>query len=258
MGYFVDEFIRELVLEFMEKYIAKLVGWIKEQVKEANAQGTVFGLSGGVDSAVVAALCKRAYPEQSLGVIMPCYSEPMDEEHALLVADRLGVTLQTILLDDVFELLLQKFGQDRKVEHKDLSVANIKPRLRMTCLYYFAARHNYLVVGSSNRSELEVGYFTKHGDGAVDIMPLAGLTKGQVTEMASKLGIPREIFKKTPSGGLWPGQTDEGEMGVTYKQLDNFILTGQGEEKVRETVERMNKKSEHKRKLPPVPRFPFE
>ncbi|UNC93882.1 NAD(+) synthase [Candidatus Contubernalis alkaliaceticus] len=242
----------------MEKYIAKLVDWIEEQVKEANAQGTVFGLSGGVDSSVVAAICKRAHPKQSLGVIMPCYSEPMDEEHALLVADSLCLQFKTILLDDVFDLMLQKFGNDSEVEHNDLSVANIKPRLRMTCLYFYAARHNYLVVGSSNRSELEVGYFTKHGDGAVDIMPLAGLTKGQVTEMAHVLDIPREILEKPPSGGLWPGQTDEAEMGVTYKQLDKFLLTGQGEAKVRETVKKMNKKSQHKRKIPPVPRFTFE
>lgn len=242
----------------MQKEIVRLLDWIKDKVEDAGSQGTVFGLSGGVDSSVVAALCKRAYPEHSLGLIMPCYSQPLDEEHALLVSNRLQVPVKALPLDDVFDLLLQKFGQDREVEHDYLPLANIKPRLRMICMYYYAARYNYLVVGSSNRSELEVGYFTKHGDGAVDIMPLAGLTKGQVTDMGRHLGIPEEVLEKTPSGGLWPGQTDEGEMGVSYQQLDLFLLTGQGEEKVREAVVKMHKKSEHKRKMPPFPGVPFE
>ena len=242
----------------MQKETVRLVDWIKDRVEEAGAKGTVFGLSGGIDSSVVAALCKKAYPEHSLGLIMPCYSQPLDEEHALLVADRLKVAVKTVPLDDVFDLLLQKFGYGREVEHNYLPVANIKPRLRMICMYYYAASYNYLVVGSSNRSELEVGYFTKYGDGAVDLMPLAGLTKGQVMEMAHQLGVPEEVLEKPPSGGLWPGQTDEGEMGVSYQQLDHFLLTGQGEEKVRDAVKKMHKMSEHKRKMPPCPGLPFE
>ncbi len=236
----------------------RLVNWIKEQVEGAGARGTVFGLSGGIDSSVVAALCKRAFPEHTLGLIMPCYSHPLDEEHGLLVADRLQVPVKTLPLDDVFDLLLQKFGHEREVEHDYLPIANIKPRLRMICMYYYAAHYNYLVVGSSNRSELEVGYFTKHGDGAVDIMPLGSLTKRQVMEMAEHLGVPEEVLRKSPSGGLWPGQTDEGEMGVSYRQLDQFLLTGEGEEKVRKAVDKMQRQSQHKKKLPPVPQKPFE
>lgn len=242
----------------MQKQVVSLVNWIKEQVEGAGARGTVFGVSGGIDSSILAALCKKAFPQNSLGLIMPCYSHPLDEEHALLVASQLQVPVKTLPLDDVFDMLLQKFEHEGEVEHDYLPVANIKPRLRMTCMYYYAARYNYLVAGSSNRSELEVGYFTKYGDGAVDIMPLGGLTKGQVTKMAEHLGIPEEVLSKPPSGGLWPGQTDEGEMGVSYRQLDDFLLTGEGDEKIREAVQKMHSHSEHKRKVPPVPQKPFE
>jgi NAD+ synthase len=125
----------------------------------------------------------------------------------------------------------------------------------MTALYYLANRLNYMVVGTSNKSELSVGYFAKHGDGGVDIMPLANLLKKDVVELARNLGIPERILEKPPSAGLWPGQTDEGEMGVTYKELDQCLACGQASEKVRKKVDAMTQASAHKRALPATPPF---
>ncbi|PKM79360.1 MAG: NAD(+) synthase, partial [Firmicutes bacterium HGW-Firmicutes-13] len=236
----------------MENYLARLVDWIREKVSEAGFRGVTFGMSGGLDSSVLAALCKRAYPDDSLGLIMPCYSHPKDEEHALLAAETFNLYYEVIVLDDVFDLMMSKFDPGSSYKHSDLAAANLKARLRMVCLYYHAAKNRYLVAGSSNRSELEVGYFTKYGDNGVDIMPLADLVKGQVREIAKILGIPAEIIEKPPSGGLWPGQTDEEEMGITYEQLDRYLLKNEGEEKVIDLIDSMIKGSAHKKKMPSV------
>lgn len=238
----------------MKKYAAELVDWIREKVSEAKFKGVIFGLSGGLDSSVLAALCKRAYPDDSLGLIMPCYSHPKDEEHAILTAEKLNLPWKVIVLDEVFDLMLLKF-EASDYKHSDLAVANLKSRLRMVCLYYYGARNRYLVAGSSNRSELEVGYFTKHGDSAVDMMPLANLVKGQVRELGEILNIPAEILEKPPSGGLWPGQTDEEEMGVTYAQIDRYLLRNEGEDEPVKIIQSMIKGSTHKKKMPPVPDF---
>ncbi len=239
----------------MKDYADRLIDWIQKVVREAGAKGVVFGMSGGLDSSVVAVLGKKAFPQNSLGLIMPCYSHAQDEEHARLVSDTFDIPFQVIVLDDLLDLFMSKFGREEDYQHSELAVANIKPRLRMICLYYHAARWGYLVAGSSNRSEISVGYFTKYGDNAVDFMPLANLVKGQVRELAGELGVPKEIIKKPPSGGLWPGQTDEGEMGVTYDDIDNYLLKDSGDKRTREIIEKMIKDSEHKKKMPPVPDF---
>ncbi|ADL08140.1 NAD+ synthase [Thermosediminibacter oceani] len=228
-----------------------LVDWLKERINEAGARGAVFGLSGGIDSAVVGALCKRAFPENCLGLIMPCYSNSKDEEDAVKVAEKFGIPHKKIVLDGVYDEFLNILDKtDNRV-----AVANIKPRLRMITLYYYATLNNYLVVGTGNKSELTVGYFTKYGDGGVDLLPLGNLVKKQVRELAVYLGIPRDIIEKPPTGGLWEGQTDEGEMGITYEELDNFILTGKARPEIAEKIKNMNRKSEHKRNLPPIPAF---
>jgi len=125
--------------------------------------------------------------------------------------------------------------------------------LRMTILYYLANSLGYLVVGSSNRSELSVGYFTKYGDGGVDLIPLGSLVKGQVRELALYLGIPQEIIDKPPSAGLWAGQTNEGELGVTYAQLDRYLLTGEGEEEIKRRIGAMITRNAHKLLPPSIP-----
>jgi len=240
----------------MEDLAQRLVSWIKERAEQANCGGVVFGLSGGIDSAVVGVLCHRAFPKNSLGVMMPCHSSKQDLEDALAVAQQFNIPTVNVTIDDVFDCALKALPSlESDDKAKRLAEANLKPRLRMTTLYYLANRMNYLVVGTSNRSELSVGYFTKYGDGGVDIMPLANLLKKDINELANKLGIPKKIIEKAPSAGLWPGQTDEGEMGVTYKELDQYLATGQATEKIRKKVDAMAQASAHKRALPATPPF---
>lgn len=244
-----------------------LVEWIRDKVAEANARGCVLGISGGVDSAVVAALCAKACPGKVLGIHMPCYSSPQDTDDARLVAKSLDIDYIEVELNDVFDCMMgvlkdaRQTNKMRELEQRvvptahseRLASSNIKPRLRMITLYYFANLYNYLVVGTGNRSELEVGYFTKYGDGGVDILPLGGLVKTQVWELAKYLGIPENIINKPPSAGLWSGQTDEGELGFTYRQLDEVILTGTGDVRIVEEVRRRKAASSHKMKAPCIP-----
>jgi NAD+ synthase len=232
----------------------KLVEWIHEQVEGARAKGVVLGLSGGIDSAVVAVLCKRAFPDTTLSINIPCHSNPQDQEHVKLVADTFSIPYKVIVLDDLYDSFLQKLPSNKVDPALDrLAKSNLKVRLRMITLYFHANRLNYLVVGSSNRSELAVGYFTKWGDGGVDMMPIANLVKREVVELAQYLGVPQPIIDKPPSAGLWRGQTDEAEMGITYKDLDQYILTGEADIKVKARVEALNQGSEHKRKMPLKP-----
>lgn len=234
----------------------KLVSWIREGVLAARCRGVVIGMSGGLDSSVLAVLCHRAFPQNTLGVVMPCQSYPEDEEHVQTVANKFSIPTKKVSLDAVLDTLL-KILPDEKVEPtiSRLAKGNLKPRLRMLALFYFANRLNYLVVGSSNRSELAVGYFTKYGDGGVDIMPLGNLVKGQVRKLANFLGIPQPIIDKPPSAGLWEGQTDEDELGLSYDELDRYLLTGEASDTVREKIESRIAASNHKRSLPQVPDF---
>ena len=236
--------------------VKKLVSWIRDRVTSAGCRGTVIGMSGGIDSAVAAVLCQRAFPENTLGVLMPCYSIPQDEEHARMAASKFSIPTRTVVLDSVYDAL----GEVLPDEAAELDVvhtarSNLKVRLRMLTLYYFANQLRYLVVGSSNRSELTTGYFTKYGDGGVDIAPLGNLVKGQVRDVATFLGIPQEIIDKPPSAGLWPGQTDETELGLSYDELDCYLLTGKARDEVRERIEMMMAGSNHKRLTPALPDF---
>ncbi len=240
----------------MEELANKLTAWIRDQVALAKRRGVVLGLSGGLDSAVVAVLCNRAFPDNSLGLIMPCYSSETDIEHAMAVAGKFHIPSITIALEGVFDSLLRVLpAGDYEPVNKKLAEANLKPRLRMLALYYSANQLGYLVVGTGNRSEISIGYFTKYGDGAVDILPLGNLVKRQVRELAIYLDIPKEIIQKPPSAGLWVGQTDEGELGITYEELDHYLITGQAAEEVKKKVDTRITGSAHKRALPAIPPF---
>lgn len=236
-------------MENINLTVDKLVEWLKEKVKEAKAEGLVFGLSGGIDSAVIAAIAKKAFPDNSLGIIMPCHSDPIDEEHGVLVAERLNLKTARVDLSNSFDVLLNSMTIENK---NKMAISNLKPRLRMTTLYYFAQNNNYLVVGSSNKSEFTVGYFTKHGDSGVDLLPLASFVKSEIRELAKVLGIPDIIIEKPPTAGLWTNQTDENEMGFSYDVLDNYIKTGEGPEEIVKKIKKMNTISEHKRVYPPI------
>jgi NAD+ synthase len=237
----------------------EIVAWIKKQVKSAKAKGCVFGLSGGLDSSVVGALCKKAYPENVLGLLMPCFGGEEDMKHAQELAEKFAIPTKLIDLEPAFnQLYVQLEGKAYDKKEMNLAIANLKPRLRMITLYYQANKLNYLVVGTGNKSEAVMGYCTKYGDIGVDILPLAGLLKTQVRELAKELGIPAEIISKVPSAGLWAGQTDEGEMGIGYAELDRIIMgleskTPSGlDPKLVDKVRKKKKETEHKRRMPPI------
>lgn len=231
----------------------RIAEWLRKKVEEADAKGAVIGLSGGVDSSVVAALAKKALGDKVLGVIMPCHSEVQDEAHAKMLAKKFSVRTEHVDIGETFDALKKVLP-----EAEGLAPANIKPRLRMTTLYYFANLHNYVVLGTDNKDELMVGYFTKYGDGGVDLLPIASLYKSEVKELGRALGVPGEIISKSPSAGLWTGQTDEEEMGINYDELDGILraiendATDGIDSGKLEKVRKMIKSSEHKRRLPEI------
>jgi NAD+ synthase len=233
----------------------QIANWLRKHLARAGADGFVFGLSGGVDSAVVAALAVKAVGSESvLAAILPCHSEPIDARLAQEMIDTFAMPSVTVNLDDAFDALTENLPP---TEHR-LATANIKPRLRMTVLYYLAQTHNYLVLGSGNKTELMVGYFTKYGDGGADLLPLGDLYKTQAWNLARDLGVPSKVIERAPSAGLWPGQTDEEELGITYEELDRVLAAIASAETADiapttlKKVERMIATSAHKRATPPV------
>jgi NAD+ synthase len=231
--------------------------WIAERVSAAKLEGAVLGLSGGIDSAVVGALAARAVGEHALGIVMPCESAGEDVEHAHLVAKAVGLEAITVDLGAAFGALEATLGAGGE-DVPRMARANLKPRLRMTTLYYHANLRRALVVGTSNRSETVLGYFTKHGDGAADILPLGALYKRDVRALARELGVPDVVIEKPPSAGLMPGQTDEGEIGLSYDEIDACVAavdagdTSGVDPECLASAERMIAASTHKRAQAPV------
>ena len=232
----------------------KIVNWIKLQVKRAGAKGIVLGISGGVDSSLVAALSVKAIGKKNvLGLILPIHSQIKDLKDARLVARKLKIKTKTVKLNRIYGSLIKILPKANRIAY-----ANLKPRLRMTVLYYFANKLNYLVCGAGNKSELMVGYFTKHGDGATDILPIGNLLKREVCKLAKKSGIPDRIINKPPSAGLWQGQTDEGEIGLTYNVLDSILSSLDDKKRCKISKKKINKVkamikvSQHKRKGPEI------
>lgn len=231
----------------------RISAWIRKRVEAAGAEGVLVGLSGGIDSAVVAVLAQRAVGDCVLGLLLPCFSLPEDERDGLMLADTFKIRRQRVDLSPVYKAFLRQLPQGGK-----MCQANLKPRLRMATLYYYANKFNYLVAGTGNKSERMMGYFTKFGDGGSDLLPIGDLTKSQVRKLAEDLKIPRRIIERPPSAGLWRGQTDEEEMKIRYKQLDRIIdcLEKGKKAKIPETqmsyVRRMMARSGHKRSTPPI------
>jgi NAD+ synthase len=240
-----------LQLRNIQEMAGYIVDWMKQVSLLAGAKGGVFGVSGGIDSALVVALAKEAWNENCLGLVLPCGFQNTDVDDAIDVLCHFGCKYEVLDLTPVFEAFTKILpeGQGDSPLHQ----ANLKPRLRMAALYYYASQMNYIVVGTTNKSERFVGYFTKHGDGGVDIQPLGDLTKAEVKALSRYLGVPERIVEKVPSGGLWEGQTDEKEMGITYKDLDGYLMGEKIPEEARARILQMHKRSEHKRALPPIP-----
>lgn len=243
----------------MKEKVDFLVDWLKEQVVQADVKGLVVGLSGGLDSSVVANLIKKAVPGDSLAIIMPCQSPEDDVLHAEALVEQASIDALTIDLTGTFEILsatIKEELQEKEVHHAEndqLADANLKARLRMATLYTVATNHQYLVVGTDNAAEWYTGYFTKYGDGGVDINPLVHLTKSETREMAEYLGVPKEIIEKKPSAGLWEGQTDEDEMGTSYTMIDRYLKGGEVPTEDKKIIDQLHNRSAHKRKMATTP-----
>jgi NAD+ synthase len=246
----------------------QIIGWMRRELSSSGARGFVVGLSGGLDSAVVARLAQLAAPDQVVAAILPCHSDPEDERAAALVAAHFSLPTVRVDLSDAYNAAIAAVqpamqalaGQVLQAKPADPSgarrpLANVKPRLRMTTLYFLANSLGYLVAGTGNRSEQAIGYFTKHGDGGSDLLPLGGLVKREVRALARELNVPAAIADRAPSAGLWLGQTDEQEMGFTYADLERYLEEGpQGvSPALAMKIERLIRASEHKRALPPRP-----
>ena len=253
-------------LQSVEKKLSK---FIKQKVRNAGARGVVIGLSGGIDSSTNAFLCARALgADEVLGISMPEaeVTDDVDINGAKYLAAKLRVGFKIVDITPVIKALhknITGFKADAR-----LPAANLKPRIRMTILYYYANLMNRLVVGNSNRSEFRAGYFTKYGDGAADIAPLGCLYKTQVKQLATHLNVPKNIIKKIPTAGLWRGQTDESELGLPYEKLD-MIYAGLDLKLSRGAIAKAvgvklkdvehfigrERKTAHKLKVPDIPRL---
>ncbi|WP_077327203.1 NAD(+) synthase [Virgibacillus siamensis] len=237
----------------MKQNVEAIVKWLQEQIHETGVKGLLVGVSGGLDSAVVAHLIKCAAPDHSLGVIMPLKSSRESLDHSQKVVESCGISHMTIDLEETHNVLYSTVKEQLKAKNEfqeknaQLADANLRARLRMSTLYTLATNYNYLVVGTDNASEWYTGYFTKYGDGGVDILPIVEFTKQEIREMAAYLGVPADVVNKKPSADLWDGQTDEDEMGTSYDRIDAYLEGETIPEQDKEIIERMHKRTEHKR-----------
>lgn len=230
------------------KELESRVEYIRTLLRNAGAHGIVFGNSGGKDSALVGILCKAACPD-TVGIIMPCASKRNfgeDMQDGLEVAEQFEIETRTIDLTAAREQVTEALSGVTSLT--DAAVSNLAPRLRMLTLYAIGAAENRLVAGTGNRSEIFMGYFTKWGDGGFDFNPIADLTVGEVYEFLGYLHAPENICRKAPSAGLFEGQTDEEDMGVSYAAIDRYILTGEASGHDRAIMDRYHSRSEHKRR----------
>jgi NAD+ synthase len=242
-----------------DKLILDIQNWINNYIKSANAENIILGLSGGIDSAVTAALCTKALGNKKVfGLGLPCGSISQDLEDAKKVAKSLDINFTILDLNPIYEKFLSLI--DSNYKKSSMANVNLKPRLRMTALYFYGQiKGNSLIAGTSNRAELAIGYFTKFGDGAADFEPIASLYKQEVRKLAKILNVPERIITKPPSAGLWTGQTDEGEIGLTYDLVDEILyridyglnFDGLNDKDIQKVRELMSA-AKHKLKMPPI------
>lgn len=234
-------------------YLKEIKSFLKNYLETNKFETYVLGLSGGVDSSLAAVLTAQAVGAHRLKCIMiPIDSNPDDLKDALTLVNHFGLDYLIIDGSNSFHETVKRFEEQGISLARD-SLSNLKVRIRMTILYAYAQSHQGLVIGTDNWDERYTGYFTKFGDGAADIMPLVHLTKGEVVESSRLLGIPEFLANRTPSAGLFPGQIDESEMGVTYQALDDYLLGKEIDKKDVDRIERLHRISQHKRDDIPTP-----
>ena len=236
----------------LKEYLLEIEKFLQEYLEQSHCKGYVLGLSGGVDSSLVAAIARKAVGKDKLH----CYSLNVessneDVEDAKKVAEELDVNLEVVDLTETYHSYLKNLKGDEFIR---LTKSNLKVRMRMVALFAYAQEHSALVLGTDNMDERYVGYFTKYGDGAADLLPIVYLTKSEVREAAKFYGLSSVLAERVPSAGLFEGQTDEKEMGITYADLDNFLLGKKVEKSVEERINHLHKISEHKRVDIPTPK----
>ncbi len=215
-----------------------IIEFIKSKISESKTNGIVVGLSGGIDSTLIAYLaCEAVGKDNVFGIVMPSTTTPTEDKiHGIEIARKLGIDYKEIAIDGI----LNEYLSQSQLEDNNLAIGNLKARIRMSIIYYFANHKNYLVSGTGNKSEILIGYFTKHGDGACDMEPIGDLFKTDVYKLSKFMGIPKEIIEKPPRAGLWNNQTDEDEIGMSYDLLDQILYLYTKDVKNTEIAEKLD------------------
>lgn len=245
----------------------RIIDFIWKETHKAGVSGAVIGISGGVDSALTAALAVKALgKDKVLGIHLPeaGLTTAEDTEDSKAVADWLGIDFRIIDISGIVSAFMAAVPESEYADY--LSRGNLKARIRMSLLYFHANQTNRMVIGTGNKTELLLGYYTKYGDGGVDLEPIGGLYKTEVWELSRMLGVPEPVITKKPSAGLWKGQTDEAELGISYLKLDYVLrmleqnaapdtiinTLGVSREQLESVIKRIER-NEHKRRVPPAP-----
>ena len=255
-----QDILNEILNQDYEAAQNKIEKFLVQEVRERDSDGVIFGLSGGIDSAVIAFLCAKVLKEKSVGMIMPDtkVSPKQDTEDALKIVDKLGLEYKLIDINPIHT------NYSMYLEPNNLALGNLRARIRANILYYYANAKKYLVLGSSDKSEFLIGYFTKYGDGSADLLPIISLYKTQIRQFAKFLGVPESIISKKSSPNLWEGHEAEAELGVTYEEIDSILYCIVDKKKTTEEtvtlteidkqtvnkIYQLYKKSEHKRITP--------
>ena len=237
----------------LRSYLAYIEKFLKEYLENNHMDTYVLGISGGVDSSLCAALARNAVGKDRLHcLILPINSSKEDEEDALTLVKDLDLKYDIIDASEAFNNYVKEFNK-KGFELDRSTLGNLKARMRMSILYAIAQKERGLVIGTDNADERCVGYFTKYGDGACDILPIAHLVKAEVVEASKILGIRTSLAERVPTAGLYEGQTDEKEMGVSYKDLDAYVLGKEVNETAKKRIQYLERISEHKRNPIPMP-----
>ena len=236
----------------LKSYLKEIEQFLKEYLEEAHCDKYILGVSGGVDSSLCAAILKSAVGREKVHcLILPINSIPADTEDGLTLVKDLDLPYDVIDTSEAFDAYVKEF-KSKGIELDKSTLGNLKARMRMSILYAIAQKERGLVVGTDNADERYVGYFTKHGDGACDILPIAHLLKSEVVEAAKIYGVRDHLAERVPSAGLFEGQTDETEMGITYQELDAYLLGKEIPEESKKRIEHLHKISGHKRTVTPM------